>query len=520
MNPMISTAVILCAAIVVFLLNRIPPPIVAVGVALALYATGTLTYEQIIAGFGDPIVIYLGGLFIVSEALDATGVTAWAGQQLVRRIGEKRSLVLVALMVLSALVTALISVNGAVAALVPVAVMLAARLKAPPSQMLMPVAFAAHAGSMLTLLGTPINLMVSDLAADAGARPFGFFEFAIVGIPLLAGVIALTVVLGPKLLPHRAPASAPKDLSEHAETLAAQYRLDGEAAEFSVEDGAIEIVIPPRSPFLGDTVHPGMRTDSGDLIIEAIQRSGDHLERAELRVGDVLVMRGAWEALESRSLDAGLLPVDRPDAVRRQSVHLGPRAYASIAVLAVMCVMLAINVVPAAVVVIAAAAVLVGARVITVGQAQHSVSLTTLVIVAGMVPMSTAMQTSGLADALSTWLVDVFGGSSPYLLLAAIVVIVLVLGQFLSNLATVLIVAPVAIAVSTTAGLSPLPMMMGITIAGAASFLTPVATAGNLMVQEPGAYRFGDYWRLGLPCLLLFAAVAIFLVPAVWPFHG
>jgi len=332
-------------------------------------------------------------------------------------------------------------------------------------------------------------------------------------------VIALTVVLGPKLLPHRAPASAPKDLSEHADTLAAQSRLDGEAAEFSVEDGAIEIVIPPRSPFLGDTVHPGMRTDSGDLIIEAIQRSGDHLERADLRVGDVLVMRGAWEALESRSLDAGLLPVDKPDAVRRQSVHLGPRAYASIAVLAVICAMLAVNVIPAGVVVIAAP-VLVGARVISVGQAQHSVSLTTLVIVSGMVPMSTAMQTSGLADALSTWLVDVFGGSSPYLLLAAIVVIVLVLGQLLSNLATVLIVVPVAIAVSTTAGLSPLPMMMGITVAGAASFLTPVTTAGNLMLQEPGAYRFGDYWRLGLPCILLFAVVAIFLVPAVWPFHG
>ena len=515
---MFSTALILCATIVVFLINKVPPAIVAVGVALALYLTGTLGFDQIIAGFGDPLVIYLAGLFVVSESLDATGVTAWAGQQLVRRIGHNKALVLAALMLLSAFLTALISVNGAVAALVPVAVMLSTRLKVPPSQILIPLAFAAHAGSMLTLLGTPVNLLVSDLAVEAGARPFGFFEFAIVGIPLLAGVILLSIFLGPRFLPHHVPTSAPKDLSEHAETLAAEYQLEPGSAGFSVENGAIEIVIPPRSPFLGEEVHPGMPTESGDLVIVAVNRTGKHLERARLQVGDVLVMRGTWDALETRAVDASILPVDRPDAVRRQSVHLGSRSYISIVVLVLMCTLLATNVLPAVVTVLTAATVLVGVRVITVNQAQASISLPTLVIVAGMIPLSTAMQTSGLADVLSHWLVDTFGDSSPYLLLAAIMVIVLVLGQFLSNLATVLIVAPVAIAVSETAGISPLPMMMGITIAGAASFLTPIATPGNLMVQEPGAYQFGDYWRIGLPCLLLFGAVAVFFVPAIWHF--
>jgi di/tricarboxylate transporter len=98
------------------------------------------------------------------------------------------------------------------------------------------------------------------------------------------------------------------------------------------------------------------------------------------------------------------------------------------------------------------------------------------------------------------------------------VVVVLVLGQFISNLATVLIVAPIAITVANSAHVSPLPMMMAITVAGAASFMTPVATPGNLMVQEPGGYRFSDYWKLGLPCLILFGAVAIFVVPLIWRF--
>ncbi|GEE00087.1 hypothetical protein nbrc107696_05330 [Gordonia spumicola] len=485
---------------------------------LALYFTHTVTFEQAIAGFGDPIVIYLAGLFVVSEALDATGVTAWAGQQLIRRIGESRTATLAAMMLLSAALTALISVNGAVAALVPVAVMLAVKIGQPPSQMLIPLAFAAHAGSMLTLLGTPINLLVSDLAVDADARRLGFFEFALVGVPLLAGVIAIAVFLGPRLLPHRSPANAPRDLGDYAETLAGQYSLDAGDASLSYEDGVTEIVIPPRSPFLGDEVYPGMRTESGDLIVVAVNRGGEHLDKATLRVGDVLVMRGAWESLERQAAHSGVLAVDAPDQVKRQSVVLGRSSYIAVAVLIAMCVMLAVNVVPASIVVIAAAVLLVGLRVITSSQAQSSISLTTLFVVAGMIPLSTALQTSGAADKISSTLVDRLGDSSPYLLLAAVVVIVLILGQFLSNLATVLIVAPVAVAIAQDAGVSPLPMMMGITVAGAASFMTPVATPGNLMVAEPGAYKFGDYWKLGLPCLLLFGIVAIFVVPLIWSF--
>lgn len=135
-----------------------------------------------------------------------------------------------------------------------------------------------------------------------------------------------------------------------------------------------------------------------------------------------------------------------------------------------------------------------------------------------MVPLSTAMQTSGLADVVSDGLLATLGNSSPLLLQLGIVGTVVVLGQFISNLATVLIVSPIAMTVAATADVSPLPLLMGITVAGAASFITPVATAANLMIQEPGAYRFGDYWKLGLPNLVLFVLVATLLVPAIWPF--
>ena len=94
----------------------------------------------------------------------------------------------------------------------------------------------------------------------------------------------------------------------------------------------------------------------------------------------------------------------------------------------------------------------------------------------------------------------------------------MILGQLISNMATALVIGPIAVAVALDTGLSPLPMLMGVTVAAAASFLTPVATPANTMVFGPGGYRFGDYWRLGLPLTVLFVSVATFLVPVFWPF--
>jgi Na+/H+ antiporter NhaD/arsenite permease-like protein len=142
------TFLLLAAVVVVFILDRFPVAVVAVATALALWATGVLDLNQALAGFGDPAVLFIASLFVVSESLDATGVTAWAGQMLIARVGESRTRLLVLMMLLVALLTALISVDGAVAALLPVMVVTAARLRRPTAQLLLPLAFAArgHAG--------------------------------------------------------------------------------------------------------------------------------------------------------------------------------------------------------------------------------------------------------------------------------------------------------------------------------------------------------------------------------------
>jgi Na+/H+ antiporter NhaD/arsenite permease-like protein len=168
MSGIATMAWIILAAVLLFVWNRLPVVIVAMGVAVALYATGLLTIGEAFAGLGDPAVVFIASLFIVSAGLEMTGVTAWAGQQLIAHAGrESRTRLLVFTMLLVALLTALISVNGAVAALLPVVVVMAVRLKRPPSQLLMPLVFSAHAGSMLALTGTPVNVLVSNAASSS-----------------------------------------------------------------------------------------------------------------------------------------------------------------------------------------------------------------------------------------------------------------------------------------------------------------------------------------------------------------
>lgn len=602
MSDIAISYAVLGAVVVLFVWNRVPIEIVAIGGALTLYATGVLDLEQTFAGFGDPVVLFVASLFVVSEGLDAGGITAWAGQKLISWSRDSRARLLILMMLLVALLTALINANGAVAALLPVVMVMAVRLGESPSLLLMPMVFAAHAGSMLVLTGTLVNVLVSDAAADAGAGRFGFFEFALVGVPLVLGTIAIVVLFGRRLLPQRTTRMIPPDLSKHARTLVEEYLLeDGvfwlrvrpdseyvgrSRAELDLRnypelslvgvkagdgggavDGAIqaddilivrgdaetigrlasdrdlgirseptaesvassmvtrrlglaEVVIPPRSGLIGETAYPGMTTSSGDLVILAIRRNGEDQgpSPTQLAVGDTLLLQGSWDALDENLDHPDVLVVDSPELVRRQAVPLGPGGRRATAALVVMVVLLATGVVPVVVAGLVAAGGMILMRVVTLEQAYRAVNWSVVVFVGAMIPLTTAMQTTGAAEQLAHVFVDLLGDSSPYLLLLGIAVLTVALGQLISNLATALIVIPIALSAATELGVSAQPVMMCITVAAAAAFLTPIATPVNLIVMGPGGYRFGDYWKLGLPLLLLFLAVATFLVPVFWRF--
>lgn len=594
---------VLAGAVLLFVWNRLPVEIVAVGVALTLWATDVLTIDQSIAGFGESTVLFIASLFVVSEGLDATGVTAWAGQQLIARAGTSRVRLMVLTMLLVALLTALISVNGAVAALVPMVVVLAVRLGRSPSQLLMPVAFAAHAGSLLALTGTPVSVIVSDAAADAGVGHFGFFEFTLVGVPLVIGTIVIVVLLGPRLLPDRSAKVIAPDLSSLAPLLAEQYVLEGTVVRLTLHEGSAwvgqrrdeldlscypgvtlvgvqrvgalahggdttlragdviavrgdrdgiaelatdvgltrrsevratgddlkglvgrevgvsELVVPPRSELIGDRVFPGMVSSTGDLVVLAVQRRGEPITKeVEVVAGDVLLVRGTWLALERNVADPGVLVVDEPSMLRRQAVPFGPGAKRAVAILAAMVLLLATGAVPAVAAGMLAAMALVVTKVVTVQQAYRSISWTTVLLVGGMTSLSLAMQETGAAGELADGLVRIVGDAGPYALVAGLFVLTASLGQLISNMATALIVIPIAVSAAAELDVSAQPVLMAVNVAAAASFLTPVATPANLMVMGPGGYQFGDYWKLGICHLTLFFVVATGLVPLIWSF--
>jgi di/tricarboxylate transporter len=592
---------ILAVSVVVFVWNRLPVGIVALGVALSLWATDVITLEEAFAGFSNPTVILIAALFVVAEALDAAGVTTWVGQMVVRHAGGSRGRLLLLVMGAVAILTALITPNGSVAALYPMVVVLAVRLGDAPSKLLMPVAFAAHAGALLILTGSPVSLLVSEAADEAGVGRIGFFEIALVGVPLLIGTMAVVILFGGRLLPARTPRSFSRDLSKLPSTLKGQYLPGHELALFlvgrespflglpadqigdpdhpevhviSVKDGrgvpmshervdaatrvvlrgsrddirafaadhglirpkeagtsplesglvnrefgVAEVIVAPRSDYIGDHVFPGMVTDSGNLVVLGVQRYGEDVgvEETTLKAGDSLLLQGRWDALDEHTVDPNVVLIDTPDAIRRQAVPLGPRALPALAVLAVMIVLLGTGVVPPAIACLLAAIAMVLLRVVTVNQAHRSMSWTTIILVAAMIPLSNAITESGAAESIASGLIDAIGDGGPYVIMTGIFLITALLGQMISNTATALILIPITVSIAAEGGYSPMTMLMCLNVAAAAALLTPIATPANLMVMEPAGYKFGDYWKLGLPVMGVYYVVAVLLVPLIWP---
>jgi di/tricarboxylate transporter len=295
---------------------------------------------------------------------------------------------------------------------------------------------------------------------------------------------------------------------------------DGGDSLFNRRSGLAEVVIPPRSQLIGQTMHPGMVTPSGDLVVLAIQRAGEMQGPGPtvLMAGDTLLLQGTWAALDEHLGDPEVLVVNPPETVRQQAVPMGQGAPQALAVLGGMVLLLATGLLPSVVVGLVAACAMVVLGVVRVEQAYRGINWTTVILIGGMTPLSTAMSQTGAAQMLADGLVALVGDAGPYALLAGLFVLTAVLGQLISNTATALIIIPISLAAAIDLGISPAPVLMAVTVAAAAAFLTPVATPVNLMVMGPAGYRFGDYWKLGLPMMIWFFVVATFLVPVFWPF--
>jgi di/tricarboxylate transporter len=455
------TFAVIVAAMGLFVWNRVPAVVVAVCATLTLYFTGVLTAAETLSGFGDPVVIMLVGLFSIAIALEKAGVASWAGRLLLRHTGDRPRLRLVALMLVAGVLSGLMGMNGTVAALLPVAIVVAARTRTPPSKLMIPLAFACLSGAQLSMLGSPANVVTSTQIDEAGVGHVGFFDWALLGLPQLAGAIVLTLLLGDRLLPVRpAPAAAVEQSSAAPDTDAdaraeARADTDAEAGE-----------------------HGGAGGDSD---------------------------RGAADEAE-----ASAAPAPAP--------ALDGTAFRAIGILALLVLLLAFNVTSPAIAAMICAALMVLARVVTVPQLARGVDWSTCILVGAMIPPAVAMTKTGAARLIGDEVVGALGGFGPVAVLAGLFFVTFVISQLISNTSSGLVMLPIGLATASDLGVSAVPMMLGVAMGASASFLTPFANAVSLMVYRPGGYAFGDFWRLGLVLTAWTMAVTLLVIPAVWRF--
>jgi di/tricarboxylate transporter len=603
MSDITITLSIIGLAMVLFAWNPVPAVVVAIGASLALYFTGVLTMPEALTGFGDPVVILIAALLAIAVAVEVTGVGAWAGQLLLRRTGGSETMLMVALMTVAAIFSGLIGMNGAVAAMVPVTVIIAVRTGTPPSLLMIPLALACLKGAKLTLLGSPVNVIAATQAEESSAGHIGFFEWSILGIPQLVGSILIVIFLGKRLLPVRESESIPADFSGHAQTLVQHYNLehglhqlrvaatsplvgtsrkavdlsayaglravafldheddwplerdllevgdlilvrgdeeeaDRLAADLQLEvrehgakaalgdvllsrdSGLAEVVVPERSAMIGTTVFAGMTSEDHEVMVLAVQRGGADLVRpwTTLRSGDHLLLQGSWPALERYLSTAQLIVIDSPDEVRTQAVALGRGAKRVFAILALLVVLLVFNITPAPIACLLCACLTVITGVVRLPQVFRGLDWNTVLLIGAMIAPARAMEKSGAAQMIGDHIVSWLGGWGPTAVLIGLFLAATVITQFISNTSTALVTMPIAFAAAADMHVSALPMIMSVAMGASASFLTPFANGVSLMVYGPGGYKFGDYWRIGIPVLIWTLIVTVVVTPLYWRF--
>lgn len=604
MSDAVLVFAILAATVAAFVSDRFRLDLVALLALLAVAVSGILTPAQALAGFADPLTVMIAGLFVVGAGLFETGVADRLGDLLARIAGRSPTRLLITTMLVAAVLSAFLSSTGTVAVLLPVVIGLARGAGLAPSLLAMPLAFGSLLGGMLTLIGTPPNLVVAGQLRSVGAEPFGFFAFTPVGATMLLVGVAYMATIGRRLLPDRPEADGESaGATTSLERLAERYRLAprlhqvevpygsplaglavsttrlrtrfgvtvlaietriGEEQQvrraepstlmrahdvlhllaepaaldrFLRETGAIlddqaamslpeplmlvETLLPPGSPYEGRTLGQSRLHDATRATVVAIRRGeelhhGD-LTRRVLEPGDALLLFGGPTA-QRRIATARdeLIVVGAPREWERFSRDTR-RAPAALAILAGLLVTMTTGLLPNAIAVLAAALAMVVTGALPMKRAYRAIDAGTVVLIAAILPMATALEVSGGLDALVGWLVGALGGAGPLLVMAALFLLTSAFSQLISNTATTVLIAPVAYAAATDLGVSPQAMLMAVAVAASTAFATPVASPVNTLVLTSGRYRFRDFVRVGLPLVALTMLATLLVVPLFFP---
>lgn len=603
---MLFVFAVLVISIAVFVWDRFRMDLVAFAVLLVLAVSGVITPGEAVAGFGNPVLLMIAGLFVVGEALMRTGVAAMTGNWILRMSGGSTTRTLLFLLPIVAVLSGLMSSTGTVALLIPVILVMVRRTGQYASRLMLPMAYAALIGGMLTLIGTPPNLVVHEALKSAGREGFSFFSFTPVGLIIFVVGMAYLLTVAQWLLPRRNYGGGAEN-RHSLQDLASQYnimrklykfvphhdsailgktalqvrlRRDYSATLFAVERqgrllssfvpvlvnttvqsgdilwlfmdeekaerlqsdfhlaalpvneqqiariqqafGFAEVLVTPYASLIGKSLHEADFRDRYGLSAIGIRRGKEvlHLDyqNTVLEAADTLLLVGDWEHIRRLSQESGdLLIFHTPLEIEDAPAHPDKAGFA-LGIMGVLLAVMAFNLMDTMTAILIAAFATVATGCLTLREAYASLNAMSLVLIACLLPMSTAMEKSGALEFVVTHIVAHLQGSNPIVLSAVFFLLTSLLSQFISNTATAVLMAPVAISAALGLGYSPEALMMVVAIAASSAFCTPIATPVNTLVLVPGAYKFTDYVKVGLGLQIVVMAVTLLTVPLFFPY--
>ena len=581
---------ILAATMAFFIWGRYRYDMVAFSSLMLAAVLGLVPYHEAFLGFGHPAVITVAAVLIASRALQNSGVVLlitdrlehWTRHELVH-IG--------ALTALAAVLSAFMNNVGALALLMPVALQTAATTGRSPALLLMPLSFGSILGGLMTLMGTPPNIIIAAYREQYTGESFGVFSFSPVGVTIAIVGVAFVTLVGWRLIPkERRGKRAAEDMFQiseyvieatiledspvigkglrHLERLsgdevlgvgvlrgdehiiagaryarlrvddvvifegdpraiqktveAANLKLVGQEA-FSTDDlrseeaGLVEAVIKPGARLVGRTFR-GLRLGKRHHInLIALARQGKpfktRVDKVRLQEGDVLLLQGERDNLVDVVAELGCLPL----AERGLRIRKRPKPLFPVSIFVVSLLLAVTGMLPVYIAFTLAVVALVASDTISLREVYTTIDWPIIVLLAAMIPLGRALETSGGTEIIASSILSMAGELGPLAILAILLVVTMTLSDVMNNAATAVVMAPIAATIATQLEVAVEPFLMAVAVGASCAFLTPIGHQNNVLVMGPAGYKFGDYWRMGLPLEIIVVALAVPLIAWVWP---
>ena len=316
--------------------------------------------------------------------------------------------------------------------------------------------------------------------------------------------------------------ASPEGMAKAVATLGLE--LEGEKSRtvdsLRSEDVAmVEAIVPTGSRIEGHTPSSLRLGSRFDLNLLAVSRQGSptrgRLRSFRFQAGDILLLQGEREHVASSLSRLGLLPL----AERKLSLAARRRALPAVAIFAASVIAAAVGLAPITVTFSLAMLAMVLLGLVTLRELYESIDWPVLVLLGAMIPVGGALESTGTTELLAGALLSVMAGAPAIALLAVILIVTMMLSDIMNNAATAIVMAPIAVGVAGALGVSSDPFLMAVAVGASCAFLTPIGHQNNTLIMGPGGYRFGDYWRMGLPLEAIIVVLALVLLPLAWPFQ-